>query len=424
MKKILIYILAATIVISAAFFRFVFWKNDTDDVIADYESIVVNNNAYETFTNIDPDNIIISQNSDFMKDVSSITDDIKNKADEISKKYDAVAVQIAVMKGNSLHYTYEYGYSDTYAKTAVTADTKFRVASLAKLVTDSVFMKLCDLGLVSIDQDISTYLGFKVRNPYYPDVVITPTMLMAHSSTILNSNEFQESRSNESNMSIEEILSYNGAFYNAKPGTIYSYSNFGVAIIGAICEKVTGIYFNDLAKMYFFDPLGIDASYLAKELKDPDLLANLYGSGGLTVESQMSADHHETIGQTHHLVQGNLIISAQDYCKFLSMISSKGLTQNSLRILSEKNVSEMYTPRINDGFLGSGFGIETNPNIIKNKTLYSHTGNSYGMYSSYIFDPETGNGIVILTSGANVEYLDDVGIYDVCLDFVNLMFPQ
>lgn len=424
MKRILIYTLAVTIVISAALFRFVFWKhlNFNNEDEHNIES-VMQNNLYENME-INTSAVQNYNNYSFEGKEKKLDSDLKKKADEISAKYNATAVQIAVIKNKELLYTYEYGYSDTSSKALVTEDTKFRVASLAKFITDSVFMKLCDLGFASIDSDISDYLGFSVRNPHYPDVVITPLMLMSHTSTILNSGEFQESRSNESSIPIKDLLSYNSAFYNAKPGTYYAYSNFGVAVLGAVCEKITGMYFNDLARMYFFEPLGIDASYLAGQLKSPELLANIYGWEGLSVEAQMNVAVNPVLGQTHHLVQGNLIISAKDYCKFISMICAGGLTENSTRLLSENSINEMFKSRIYAEGLGSGFGVEENINIIKGKTLYSHTGNSYGMYSSYIFDPETGNGIVILTSGASVEYLDAVGIYDVCLDFTNLLLPQ
>lgn len=361
---------------------------------------------------------------DFSSSCGSIPENLKKSADEISEKYDSVGIQLAVMKNSQLIFTYEYGYADLKNKVPITSETKIRVASLSKLVTDCVFMKLCDLGTVSIDEDISKYLGFDVRNPYFPDKIITASMLMAHTSSIVDSSSFDRSRENESCLTIEELLSYRNSFCQAEPGTYYAYSNFGNAIIGAICEKVTSTPFNELAKKYFFDPLEIDASYVASELQKPELLANLYGSGGLTVEAQMSAKFNPNLGQTHHIVQGNLIASAKDYLKILSMITKSGISETGERILSENTLREMFKSRIYAEGLGSGFGIEENKNIFSGKTVYTHTGNSYGMHSIYIIDPETGNGMVVLTSGSNVKYVDSLGIYDICYDYVKLMFPQ
>lgn len=360
----------------------------------------------------------------FSADTDPIDEELKVQADKISAKYSSEGIQIAVMKNRQLIYTYEYGYSDVEAKKPLTSDSIYRVASLAKFVTDSVFMKLYDLGKVELDADISDYLGFKVRNPYFPDTVITPEMLMSHCGTVVDSTAFDYSIMNNSSYTIKEIIESPGTLCQAEPGKFYYYSNFSNALIGSICELVTGRPFNELAKEYFFEPLGIDASYLASELKNTSLVANIYGSGGITAASQLSATANSKIGQTHHLTQGNLLCSAKDYLKFVAMISANGVTETGERLLSNKSVKEMMKPRIYDGFLGSGFGCEKNENIIKGRTLYSHTGNAYGMHSIYAFDPKTGDGIVILTSGADAQYLDDVGIYDICLEYVNLMFPK
>lgn len=369
------------------------------------------------------ENEIVEYN--FTKNTTVIPADIKTKADAISKSYNAIGIQVAVMKNHELLYTYEYGYSDYENGVKVVPDNKFRVASMAKFVTDAVFMKLCDLGKVSIDADISDYLGFKVRNPYYPDIVITPALLMSHCGTVVDSDAFSYSLYNNSSSTIEEILNSPGTLINAKPGTYYYYSNFSVAVIGAICEKVTGKYFYQLAKEYLFEPLEIDAAYLASELENTSLLANLYGDGGLEASLLLAGSVHPTIGQTHHIVQGNLIISAKDYLKFLAMISAGGITEKGERILSEKSIEQMLISRVYADGLGYGFGVEENKLIFKNHTLYSHPGYSYGLYSTYLFNPETGDGIVILTSGCDyVDYVDDAGFYNICQEYVNLMFPK
>lgn len=413
MKKFVVYLLSASIVLSCAYYRFVYYKQPQDENYIPADSLIS-----------EVSDLILTGNYDFDGKKEQLSDEIKKKADNISLKYGSVAVQVAVIENCELKYTYEYGYADNIKKTPVVADTKFRIASLSKFVTGAVFMKLCEMGKASLDDDISKYLGYKVRNPYFPDKVITPIMLMSHTSTIVNSDQFDYSLMNRSATPIKEILEYDSAFCMAEPGTYYAYSNFAVAILGAICEKITGVHFNDLARMYFFAPLEIDASYLAFELENSELLANLYGWEGLTVEEQMNVRPHETIGQTHHLVQGNLTTSAKDYAKFIAMICAGGVTEKGERLLSEDSINEMLKSRIYSEGLGSGFGVEENKNLYKGKTVYTHTGNCYGMHSTYMFDYETGNAVIVLTSGANIEYLDAYGMYDICVDFTKLFLPE
>lgn len=416
MKKSLNFILILIVIFSLIFTKI----NDDFDVVSIKSKLSMDETTTAETDNKDE---IIKYN--FSKNTIEIPQDIKEAADKISQQYNAVGVQIAVMKNYELLYTYEYGYANTSNSTKVTSDSKYRVASLSKFVTDAVFMKLCDLDKVSIDADISEYLGFTARNPYYPDVVVTPAMLMSHCGTVIDSGTFNTSLYSNSSYTIEQVLLSPGTFYQAKPGEFYSYSNFSVAVIGAICEKVTGKYFNELAKEYFFDPLNIDASFLANELKNTDLIAEVYGGGTLTVSTQLAAKTHPTIGQSHHLVQGNLSASAKDYMKFIAMIAAGGVTEKGKRLLSQESIDEMLKPRIYDSYnLGSGFGCEENSKIFEGRTLYSHTGSAYGMYSTFIFDPSTGNGITVLTSGAGTASLDELSMYSVCYDFAKLMLPQ
>ena len=70
-------------------------------------------------------------------------------------------------------WTTSFGYADRETGIAANQDTTYRVASISKVVTSMIVMTLWDKGIVDIDTDISSYLGFTVRNPYYPDIPIT-----------------------------------------------------------------------------------------------------------------------------------------------------------------------------------------------------------------------------------------------------------
>ena len=72
-------------------------------------------------------------------------------------------------------------------KKPVTADTLFRTASIAKTVTALLVMRLQTKGLISVKEDISSLLGFQVRNPHHPDTPITLGMLLSHTSSIVDS---------------------------------------------------------------------------------------------------------------------------------------------------------------------------------------------------------------------------------------------
>lgn len=357
-------------------------------------------------------------------DFTEIPEDFKAAADRICRSYNAAAVQAAVIKGGMLYYTYEYGISDKENETPVTRDTKFRIASLSKLVTDIIFMKLCEDGRVSLHGDISDMLGFTIRNPYYPDEAITPAMLMSHTASIIDSSDFLNSRLSGSSTPIEALLSGYSSFSSAKPGSAYSYSNFSVALIGCICEKATGKSFEVLADEILFSPLGIDAGYTASAIENRDAIAILYGNGGYSLKTQLNEAFHQKIGQTHHLVQGNLTISAGDYINIAAVICNKGLAADGTRILSENSVEEILTPRYDAYSWQSGFGHLKQYDLFGKDNVCTHTGSNFGMFSAFAIDPESGDGVVILTSGANGSKNNNAGIYSICYDLIEELMPE
>ena len=66
----------------------------------------------------------------------------------------------------------------------VTSDSRFRVASISKIFTATGYMQLVEEGKISLDEDVSRYLGFTLRNPGYPNKAITSRMLLSHTSSI------------------------------------------------------------------------------------------------------------------------------------------------------------------------------------------------------------------------------------------------
>lgn len=71
----------------------------------------------------------------------------------------------------------------------VTPDTRFWGASISKEFTGYSIMQLVGQGKLKLDGEAGTYLGFKLRNPNYPNTPITVRMLLSHTSSIRDGNE-------------------------------------------------------------------------------------------------------------------------------------------------------------------------------------------------------------------------------------------
>src|SRR5438445_13768425 len=74
------------------------------------------------------------------------------------------------------------GFANKAAARRITANDPVRVASISKLVTTIGVMRLVEAGKLELDADVSRYLGFKLRNPAFPDMPISLRMLVSHRS--------------------------------------------------------------------------------------------------------------------------------------------------------------------------------------------------------------------------------------------------
>ena len=345
---------------------------------------------------------------------SPVSGTLAQVCNEISAEYRASGVQAAVIRNGCVTNTYTYGIADRTTGRALNEDTKYRIASLTKLVTAMVFMCLVDEGLVGLNDDISVYFGYTCRNPHFPDTVITPHMLLTHTASFDCEGYYELS---------DQTLAKEDMYLYIEPGTETNYSNIGYAVLGCICENVTGAYLDDLAAKYIFEPLGIDASYLAYKLKDPANIAALYGEEYLSIAMQLS-QRERPLGLGLTLAQGNLMISAKDFAKILCVFLNGGLAPDGARILSENSIALMEAVWTQDEGTDLGYGMYRQTDVFANKVVYTHTGSAYGMFSAYLFSPEDRAGVVVLTSGCARLLDEDTQIYSVCLDFIHALYPE
>lgn len=342
---------------------------------------------------------------------SGFDPEIADTLTDVADTAGAVGVQLAMLDGNSIK-TFSYGYENLAEEAEVTEDTKYRVASLSKLVTAVVFMVLQEKGYVDENEDIAKYFDESCRNPAYPHTAITPGMLMTHTSS-LESDAFYEY--------YDGLLSNPGVYLPFAPGTQYEYSNFGYGVLSCVMERAVGKPFNTLAKTHLFEPLGIDASYIYNELENTENVGTLYNEGGLSVH-ELSGFDSAGEGKDLTLACGNLIISAKDYAKILGMLIHEGSHIDRTRVLTEESVQALLTPRFSLETESIAYGSVIRTDVIEDRSIYIHTGSAYGMFSAFAFDPESKKAAVVLSTGEARREDEKTGVYELCLQMIRAVW--
>ncbi|HEU4374538.1 MAG TPA: serine hydrolase domain-containing protein, partial [Telluria sp.] len=147
--------------------------------------------------------------------------------------------------------------------------TLYRIASISKMMTTLGLMMLVEQGKLALDADVGGYLGFALRNPHFPDRVITLRTLLSHTSSLRDDAGY----SWPCDTALSTILVPGAARFgkgemwaaNAPPGAYFTYCNLAFGVIGTIMERVTGERFDRLMKRLLLAPMGLHGGYNPSE---------------------------------------------------------------------------------------------------------------------------------------------------------------
>ena len=337
---------------------------------------------------------------------------IQSGIDTIAVKYGAVGLQIAVIKNGVITGAYVYGDA-VRGSTPMTIDTKIRVASVSKVILTMAIMRLCELGLLDIDADIGDYWGAPVRNPNHSEVPVTMRQILSHTSSII---VYDYGFSADGELVRRRFLD-GSCFGRNTPGAIgsWNYNNYAFAALGLTVEVAMDETVNSIASRYLFSPLGIDAAFGSGSISDTSNIATLYTNGGgvgRSDETQRGTLGSTFPGERGEEFPGGLTISAYDLAKLIAVLAGRG-QYGGVRILTDESVSLMESSQGRTGGFEQCLPLRRRANLYGKEELCYHTGSNYGVYNLISYDPVTGDGVVVLTSGASGA-TDAYGIYAIC----------
>ena len=326
----------------------------------------------------------------------------------------------------------------------VTSDSRFRVASISKVFTATGYMQLVEEGKINLDEDVSRYLGFTLRNPSYPNKAITSRMLLSHTSSIRDyPTPYVPFKSN-----VKSFLTSADCWTKSKaPGSYFSYCNLNFVLLATIMEKVSGQRFDKYITKKVMKPLDIKGSFNLRDFSDSDLqkMGTLYrktkGESGRYYaqiddrpidlpSASMLSSYRPGTNAGIFSPQGGLRISPEELGHMLEMLLNRGKYKGR-EILKPATVQLMekpvwnYTPAQPNGdinndaiesyglalqyFSGSG-STKPAPNR-PDFDLVGHLGEAYGFIGGLMWQPGTKNGFIFLQNGFATDYKHNKGRY-------------
>lgn len=331
-----------------------------------------------------------------------------------ARRHGAVGVQAAVIEGGAVTGVYHYGWA-VKDSVPMTDAHKLRTASLSKVAVGLSAALLAEEGIVDYDADVGTYWGVETWKP------VTIRSMLSHTSTLLNSESVAWDY-----RGVRAQLAGASGYAGGAPGDLryWSYNNHAFGVLGQTLELAAGRYLDDVLEERLLGPLGADCSFAAGELESPELVAPLYrtDSLGRSAASLRSIRRWGAPGDTGRQFAGGFTSSARDLAKLTALLAGDGCFEG-VRLMDAESVAlmESHDARALPGGSYQALPMRLRFGLYGRERLYYHTGSAYGVYNLLSYDPDTGDGVVVLTMGANGGK-DECGIYAVCAEISRAVY--
>lgn len=309
-----------------------------------------------------------------------------------------VGAAIALTNREGLVFSRGFGLCDiNYQASYVTENSLFRAASVTKIVTGTLTMKLSELGLIELDRPVIEYLPWLTMRDMDAAMRITPRMLLSHTSG-LPAEYTPEGPRDEGQLVPSLMAGLPTLELASAPGDgVFLYSNWGIRLLSAALESRTGERYSALAKRYVLDPLGMTSSRFMLEDRVKYEICyphEIDGDGALSVT-------HEIKENYCRLATGGLYSNAVDLSRLARMLLSGGVADDGTRVIKTESMDAMMIP-VSTMKSGDGYGLTlTRHKLTESRWTYGHNGNAEPYTSSLYVDTESGYGAVVLLNTNN-----------------------
>lgn len=192
---------------------------------------------------------------------------------KILLEHDIPGAAIAVARNNCLLYSRGFGYADKKNHSVVQPTSLFRIASLSKPITATAILKLCETGVLNLDDKVLSILdeyGIAQKDSEKFDARwhdVTVRHVLQHRAgwdrdkagdPMFSSLDIAEAMSSQSPASHRDIILHMLTKpLDFNPGERYCYSNFGYCLLGRVIERISGQGYEEFVKKEVLLPIGI-----------------------------------------------------------------------------------------------------------------------------------------------------------------------
>ncbi|UCV13047.1 beta-lactamase family protein [Dechloromonas denitrificans] len=302
---------------------------------------------------------------------------------------DITGLSIALVDDQRVIWQKGYGYADLENKIPATPETVYRAGSIAKVFTAAATMQLAEQDKLDIDQPLVAALpDFAIKTRFAKAGPVTPRNIMTHHSG-LPSNFLRGMFVRNPGHFETVVEGLREEHLTFPPNYVFSYSNVGMALLGATVQKVSGEPFESYMTEHFFKPMEMNQSRFASR----------------AVAKAYENNKEIEVFSLRDMPAANLLSNVIDLGHFLKMQFADG-HYGGKNILSARSAHEMVRiqnasfPLAFNSYVGLGWmmhGIE----VPGGGPVASHGGSLPDSHSMMAILPEHKLGVVVLSNSAS-----------------------
>ncbi len=307
------------------------------------------------------------------------------------------ALSVAILEPDAdgklvVAYSEAFGYADLAAETEADSTTRFRAASVSKLITVTTLARMVVAGDIDWDTELSS-LGLEFPTP----AGITPRRLAGHLAGIGHYHgKDRIARWEQSESAVAALAAFRNSPRAGQPGEQYKYSTHGYSLLSAMMEVAADKTFPEIVEERLAAPLGLLLTGAAPAVQGEGGMATLY----MVVRAGPSPLPRPE-NPSYKWAGGGMATTPSDLVKMASIYLQPGPSQPGHGFLPQTVIDEMWTPQsVAGSSTGVGIGWRIGTESEAGRKIVHHSGSMQGARSTLILFPEERRAIALMTNAA------------------------
>jgi CubicO group peptidase (beta-lactamase class C family) len=307
------------------------------------------------------------------------------------------SLTVGVIAGSQLVWTRSVGFADMKTRRLANRNTVYRIGSITKPFTAVMLMQLVAAGRVRLSDPVERYLpevgqiGSKPQGASPFTFLQLATMTAGLAREPNDAGPFWTGPVSAWEKKVLAALPHTS--YTSSPGTEYSYSNIGYAILGAALARAANEPYIEWQRSRVFRPLGMERTRF--EL-DPTIASDL--AVGYEVDGDGSLDDQTATreardGRGYKVPNGAIFTTVDDLARFVVLELSLGPDNVVARSVLDEAFGGLVAT---DRFLVTGYGLGFMAMSRDGYSYVGHNGSVAGYRAAMYFDRGMKLGVVVL----------------------------